>query len=101
MTNVRKILLLSVLASIILPIGFISGREYRRRTLDAGFNSIKNGDSRVKVIEVMGTPDQEETCRYNEDCKYRYLYYSFMERWGVEFDNNYLVLGSFKNEGSF
>ena len=51
----------------------------------------------------MGKPwdGDVEQCNYRQDCKDRYLYYSFIERWIIEFDRNDLVIGSTYNGGSY
>jgi hypothetical protein len=77
--------------------------EYRRRSFAHGFEKIQIGDSRQKVVDSMGKPSDGdvETCKPTDDCKDRFLYYSFMARWIVYFDSNDRVSFRVYNGGSF
>lgn len=92
--------LLGIVGILVFSIGSC---EYKRRSMEHAFDKIEVGDTRQAVLELMGEPaaGDVETCKPSEDCRDRYLYYSFMNRWIVYFDKNDRVNFRVHNAGSF
>src|SRR6476661_2462539 len=103
MTRARKVTLYVAVIIIVLPVLIIGRCEYRSRSFANGVNSIKVGNSRQAVFELMNNqePDDVEQCRPEGECKYTYLYYTFMQRWMIDFDKNDRVVFKVHHEGSY
>lgn len=101
--SVAKITLWLLAGVVGLSIVSVGSCEYRQRAFSNAFDRIKEGDSRTFVHESLGEPNERdvEICRPEQACKNRYLYYSFMRRWIVEFDHSDRVSFRVYHEGSF
>jgi len=101
--SVRKLALYVAIIVALLPVVIMGRCEYQSRSFANGFNAIKVGDSRETVFELMGgrEPGGVEQCRPGESCKYSYIYYTFMQRWMVDFDENDRVAFKIYHEGSY
>jgi len=86
---------------ILIPIGFAARFVYRERALADQYERLKRGTSKQDVLESFGQPNEVKGCNPNPNCKDYFMYISFMERWGVVFDNEDRVVDKFYNAGSF
>jgi hypothetical protein len=103
MTGAKKLTLYLAAMVIVLPVLIIGRCEYRSQSFARGFNAINVGDSRQTVVELMSKQDPGEVvkCLPEDRCKYTYLYYTFMQRWMVDFDENDRVVSKVHHEGLY
>jgi len=93
--TIATIAVLCLLVIVISALAF--SYHERSKKVAAAYASLQKGDSRERIIQVLGKPDEIERCqkvdlstRVNElpflqnreECVEIYWYLSFLERWG-------------------
>ena len=85
---------------MLFVVGGIGSCEYRRNSLQLGYDALAIDDSKQKVIELMGPPSTAEPCFQTRNCT-SFFYYAFLERWIIYVDSNDKVIDKVNNEGFF
>jgi len=93
-------IIIAAICSIVMVFGLVVFiHEQKRGAIAIGFENLDIGDSRAKVLESLGQPDEIEVCvdrkaedPLNKACVEQFWYKRFIERWGVSFDSNGRVI---------
>jgi hypothetical protein len=100
----RRILAVVIGALLVSGVGYASARAYRIHNVRSHFDQVHEGQSQQEVRKLLGSPSEDIDCYcpsasedYRRRCVERFWYYGFMEQWGVDFDVNGKVIGSFYN----
>jgi hypothetical protein len=105
----RILIVTSLVLVACLPLLYFAGRHYLRdRRIVRAQAQIQVGDSKQKVIALMGQPDRIEKCndgdtwgltpeqrKFKEQCTDTYVYDTFLRRDDVVFDKNASVLAKY------
>jgi hypothetical protein len=96
--------------AIALPFVWMANERRLKRKYENALARIEIGDSEQTVVALMGQPDfrdwcyplrkdndSEETKRFHEQCYITFTYSTFMEHYGVSFDKNNRVSGTFRS----
>ena len=97
MAKVSRILVYVALMTVIVPLFFIGACVVKAKRYESGFARVAVGDSKQKVIDLLGEPSEVEGCYADEKCADVFVYYSFMERRGFIFDNGGKVINKYYN----
>lgn len=106
----KRVLIVTGLVLLVsLPLFYLAGSHYLRdRRIVQAHAQIQVGDSKQKVIALMGQPDRIEKCndldtwaltpeqrKYKEQCTDTYIYDTFLRRDDVVFDKNNIVMAKY------
>jgi hypothetical protein len=102
MTMTRtKIIMGFILIAAIVGISYVWSSMPNVPGWKKGYSQIKVGDSKQKVVEILGKPTEIKDCydtRHSsspeivERCAEEYWYIAFMQEWGYVFDKDGKVL---------
>jgi hypothetical protein len=85
-----------------------SANQYRlKKKYERAFKQIQIGDSKQRVVSLMGEPDERRWCyplpasddtperkRFHDECVDQYWYITFLKPYYVSFDRNNQVSGT-------
>ena len=97
----KRIAIYSFALLTLIVIGYAASLVYHERSRVSRYERLSRGISKPDVLNSFGQPDEIRVCDSSSDCKDYFIYLSFMERWGVVFDNEDRVIDKFYNGGSF
>ena len=96
--------------TVISPLLWMAHEGRLKRRYEFALDRIQVGDSEETVIELMGKPTWRDWCRplptdadskevkqFHDRCFITYTYSTFMEHYGVSFDKNNRVSGTFRS----
>jgi hypothetical protein len=114
MTGSFKILLAAVCSAVFIPALLIGSCAYRAEQYRDGFSQIELGQSKEKVLNLMGTPSEIGSCGFPVDDRYKkrigvcfeiFAYKGGFEQWALAFDRDgkliekyYWFLGEYGNK---
>ena len=102
-----KIIIYTALAIVIAALTFIGACVVRAKKYERGYAQVGVGESKQKVVALLGDPSEIENCHYfihsgvnerdKERCVEMYWYRSFLEDWVFVFDKDGKVISKFYN----
>ena len=105
---VGYIIVVVLSVAVISPFLWMAHEGRLKRRYEFALNRIQVGDSEQTVIALMGQPTGRDWCRplpkdsdtaeakrFHEHCFITYTYSTFMEHYGVSFDKDNRVSGTF------
>ena len=112
-----KVLVIVIIAILCLVAIVISGLAFayheKRQKLSAGFAMVQKGDSKNGIVQMLGKPDEIESCHERdavrtspgerqfvdsaEECVEIYWYWFFLERWGFSLNRDGKVINKTYN----
>jgi hypothetical protein len=107
MVTRRRILVIVLTLLIVATFGWLFRWQYRRLKLEGGYSEVQIGDSRARVIELMGEPNETIPChqpqshKTSDNCAQKLIYVSLFQQWIFFLDPAGKVLYRAHNEGSF
>lgn len=92
-----RIVIYVALATGIYCAASIGACVVKAKRYERGYAQLGVGDTKRDVTQLLGEPSEVEPCYAGEKCAEVYVYYSFMERWGVVFDRDGKVVDKYYN----
>src|SRR4051812_47542401 len=97
MKTLNRIMFALVLAIVAIPVIYTVSIMITKRKYEKGYAKIHVGDSKQKVTELLGEPGDIEVCYKGDNCHYKQVYYSVIEKWVVVFDGDNNVVDTYYN----
>jgi hypothetical protein len=98
--------LVFVLLLLVLPVLYVANQYRLKKKYDRALSQIQIGDSRQRVVSLMGEPDETRWCyplptsddtperqRFHQQCVDQYWYITFLKPYYISFDRNHQVSG--------
>ena len=96
MKRLTIIILSLAFVAVFAVSAFVVSSRIRSKRLSAAFAKVEVGDTNKTVVQLFGNPpDEVSNCYYpssiderNKKCVETYWYFSFLERWEIDFDRD-------------